>query len=94
MRSVLSCLVMALASLPAGSLSAAESTVFRSGWVSMAKPEETIECARQIGFNALVFHGPVERMKEWSAMTKEAGIEFVKHEAMRRVMKEALAADR
>ena len=75
MRSVLGCLVMALASLPAASLPAAEPTVFRSGWTSMAKPAETIDCARQIGFNALVFHGPVERMKEWSAMTRAAGIE-------------------
>jgi hypothetical protein len=66
---------MALVSLLAGSLSAGEPTVWRSGWTSMAKPAETIDCAREIGFNALVFHGPVERMQQWSAMTKGAGIE-------------------
>ena len=65
----------ALMLLLTGSLLAAEPTVWRSGWASMAKPEETIACAREIGFNALIFHGPVERMKQWSAMTKAAGIE-------------------
>lgn len=65
----------ALMTLLTGSLLAAEPTVWRSGWASMAKPEETIACAREIGFNALIFHGPVERMKQWSAMTKAAGIE-------------------
>ena len=65
----------ALMLLLTGPLLAAEPTVWRSGWASMAKPEETIACAREIGFNALVFHGPVERMRQWSAMTKAAGIE-------------------
>lgn len=41
----------------------------------MSQPEETIACAREIGFNALVFHGSVERMRQWSAMTRAAGIE-------------------
>ncbi|MHB8901604.1 MAG: hypothetical protein ACYC6Y_22860 [Thermoguttaceae bacterium] len=54
---------------------AGEVKTWRSGWVSMAQPEETIACAREIGFNALIFHGPVERMKEWSSLTKAAGIE-------------------
>jgi len=75
MRRVVCCLVIALVSLSAGSLLAAEPTVWRSGWVSMAKPAETIHCAREIGFSALVFHGPIDRMKRWSAMTKAAGIE-------------------
>ena len=75
MRWVVRCLVIALVSLSAGSLLASEPAVWRGGWVSMAKPAETIDCAREIGFNALVFHGPVERMKRWSAMTKAAGIE-------------------
>ncbi len=66
---------MALVSLLPGSLLAAEPAVWRSGWASMGKPEETIACAREIGFNALIFHGPVERMKQWSAMTKANGIE-------------------
>ncbi len=75
MSRVLCRLGMALASLLTGSLLAAEPAVWRSGWASMSKPEETIACAREIGFNALIFHGPVERMRQWSAMTKAAGIE-------------------
>ena len=50
MRSVPNCLVVVILSLSAGSLSANEPPVFRSGWTSMAKPAETIDCARQIGF--------------------------------------------
>jgi hypothetical protein len=73
MRSVLYRVV--LVSLLAGSLPAAEPVVWRSGWASMAKPEETIACARELGFNVLIFHGPVERMQQCSAMTKAAGIE-------------------
>ena len=68
-------LVTVLAGVPAGWVSAAGPAVWRCGWTSMAKPAETIDCAREIGFNALVFHGPIERMKQWSAMTKAAGIE-------------------
>ncbi|NUQ64229.1 MAG: hypothetical protein HUU20_17300 [Pirellulales bacterium] len=75
MRVILSCLATAIVTLPAVSLPAAGPTVWRSGWTSMAKPEETIACAREIGFNALVFHGPADRMKQWSAMTKAAGID-------------------
>ena len=75
MRSAFCCLAMAMVSLPARSLPAAEPTVWRSGWTSMAKPAETIACAREIGFNALIFHGSVEHMKQWTAMTKAAGIE-------------------
>ncbi|NQT13852.1 MAG: neutral/alkaline non-lysosomal ceramidase N-terminal domain-containing protein, partial [Planctomycetes bacterium] len=82
-----------------GALLAAEPEVWRSGWTSMSRPEESITCARELGFNALMFHGSKERMKRLSAQTKAAGIESYywfspivdKHEAMRRVMKEALA---
>ena len=59
MRSVLCRLGTAVVTLVAGSLLAGEPTVWRSGWVSIAKPAETIACAREIGFNALIFHGPV-----------------------------------
>lgn len=68
-------LAIAVVILLAGSLLAAEPPVWRGGWASMTKPEETIACAREIGFNALIFHGPLERMQQWSAMTKAAGIE-------------------
>jgi len=87
-------LVIVLASLPAAPLPAAEPTVWRSGWTCMAKPAETIECARELGFKALVFRGPVERMKQRSAPSVCSFNELVKHESMRRVVKEALAADR
>jgi len=53
----------------------AHPAVWRSGWTSMARPEETIACARELGFNALIFHGSTERMKQWSALTKAADIE-------------------
>jgi hypothetical protein len=75
MRSICSHTATTVLSLLAGSLLAAEPAVWRSGWASMAKPAETIACARDIGFNALIFHGPVERMQQCSAMTKAAGIE-------------------
>ncbi len=65
----------ALACLLAAPLPAGELAVWRSGWTSMSQPEKTIACARELGFNALIFHGPQERMKEWTAMTKAAGIE-------------------
>ena len=68
-------LVLTVVGLPAGSLPGDEPAVWRSGWTSMAKPAETIDCAREIGFGALIFHGPVERMNEWSGMTEAAGIE-------------------
>lgn len=74
-RGALCPLGMAVMVLLEGALLAAEPPVWRSGWASMNKPEETIACAREIGFNALIFHGPVERMQQWSAMTKAAGIE-------------------
>ena len=72
---ILCCLLTARFGLPAGALLADEPVVWRSGWVSMAQPEETIACAREIGFNALIFHGPIEKMKRWTALTKAAGIE-------------------
>ena len=75
MPNVLCRMGMALVSLLVGTLPAAEPAVWRSGWTSMTKPDETIACAREIGFNALVFHGPADRMKQWSAMTTAAGIE-------------------
>lgn len=65
----------AVMGLLANSLPAAEPGVWRSGWASMSRPEETIACARELGFNALIFHGPAERMKRCSAQTKAAGIE-------------------
>lgn len=58
-----------------GPVRAAEPAVWRSGWASMAQPAATIACARELGFNALIFHGPVVRMQQWSAMTEAAGIE-------------------
>jgi len=66
---------MALVGLVSGWCAAAEPTVWRCGWASMARPAETIACARELGFNALVFGGTAERVKQWSAMTKAAGIE-------------------
>jgi hypothetical protein len=72
---ILSVATAALANLFTGPLLAGEPAVWRSGWTSMAQPEETIACAREIGFNALIFHGSAERMKQWTALTKAAGIE-------------------
>ena len=71
----LGCLAAPWCGLSARPLPAGEPAVWRSGWASMAHPEETISCAREIGFSALIFHGPVERMKHWTALTKAAGIE-------------------
>ena len=69
------CVDAALVSLLAGPLLSAEPEVWRSGWASMAQAEETIACARELGFNALVFRGSAERMQRWTALTKAAGIE-------------------
>ncbi len=64
-----------LVSLTLRSLSAAEPAVWRSDGPPCPNRRRRSPSAREIGFNALIFHGSVERMKQWSAMTKAAGIE-------------------
>ena len=67
--------ILLASSLLASLLPGGEPAIWRSGWASMSNAEETIAGARELGFNVLIFHGPTERMQQWSVMTKAAGIE-------------------
>jgi len=48
---------------------------WRGGWGGMRDPEKVIQCAREIGFNALMVHGKKERMTAFCELARENGIE-------------------
>ena len=48
---------------------------WRGGWGGLADLEKVVECAKEIRFNALIANGPKERMKRFSELARENGIE-------------------
>jgi hypothetical protein len=48
---------------------------WRGGWTGLADIEKLIECAKETHFNALIAHGPKERMKAFSELARDNQIE-------------------
>ena len=48
---------------------------WRGGWAGLRKPDALIASAKATGFNALMVHAPIPRMKSFTALAKKNGIE-------------------
>jgi len=48
---------------------------WRGGWCSCGETGKKFAVAKELGFNALITHGPVEKMKAFARLAKENGIE-------------------
>ena len=71
LAAVLSAAVMA----GSGDASAPTSAPWRGGWCGLADLEKLVECAKETHFDALIAHGPKERMKVFSERARENEIE-------------------
>jgi len=48
---------------------------WRGGWGGLSDVNKLIECAKEVSFNALIVHGPKERMRELAERARKNGIE-------------------
>lgn len=70
-------LVAAALALAAGlqDARAGEAAAWRGGWCSLGNLEAKVACAREVGFTALIAHGPTDRMRAFATLAKGQGIE-------------------
>jgi len=58
-----------------GAAGAADGAPWRGGWCSVGNIEAKIACAKEVGFTALITHGPVERMQAFAKLARGQGID-------------------
>ena len=74
MRKCLATGLMAVAATLAAQASGA-APPWRAGWTDLRSPNETLNAAKELGFNVLVAQAPPDKLEAFARQAKEAGIE-------------------